>query len=51
MTLDVDFFLANPERERQKGELIIMWICRGGMQGEMGKLCSIYVISTSATYF
>jgi hypothetical protein len=35
----------------RRGDDIIVWVCREGMQVGLGKFCSIYVISPSATIF
>jgi hypothetical protein len=35
----------------ETGKKLIVWIYRGGMQGEKGKLCMIYAISPSMISF
>jgi hypothetical protein len=37
------------QKEGEKGELNIMWVCGGGTRGENGTLCSIYEILPSET--
>jgi hypothetical protein len=39
------------ERDRKKGEQIIVWVSKERMQGEKGKLCPVYPVSPHATFF